>query len=372
MFKIFPEGATIEPGVRVKFGIDPTYHRLHLGHMVPLKFVRGLAAKGHPVTIVLGTFTARLGDPSGRDATRPILDRDTVEANAAAITKTINKFMPGWPNMSGSGIAWNGNFLYGLPLSTFMELASNFTVTHMMSRDSFQRRQEAGTGVALHELLVPICQGYDSVCLQAGVEVGGQDQLFNFQIARQMQEIYHQKPPQVCVMAPIIRGTDGRKMSKSLDNCVWMDEEPNDMFGKVMSVSDEVMEEWLPLLLDDDPSTVDATRGPMHKKKVLAYQIVMQCHGNEAAQDAWRHFEKTVQNRETPEVVAEVEAATLVEAVVKIRDTSRTEARRLLGASAVRVDGAVVKDDVVVRPGQLIKVGKLDYGMVRSPQGESP
>jgi tyrosyl-tRNA synthetase len=345
MFTLFPENSDLTPSKQVKFGIDPTFKRLHLGHMVPLRICKSFKQQ-HQVTIVLGTFTAQLGDSSGRDQTRPILDASAVESNSVAIEKQIRSFLG-----TGFLVHRNGNCFNHMKLGFFMNLASKFTVTHMLSRDSFQNRS-----VALHELLVPICQGWDSVNLKTEIEIGGQDQLFNFQIARKLQEMHGQKP-QVCLMLPIINGTDGKKMSKSSNNCIFMDESPEEIFGKVMSISDKVMEEWFPLLTDCKP--VDH---PMESKKILAFDIVLQLYGKEKAVFAKDYFEKVIQYGEIPENKLLVTAGMfLMDAIRHVRKCSKSEARRLMEQGAVSIDGFVTDRNDMLLSDQVVKVGKRDF-----------
>jgi tyrosyl-tRNA synthetase len=282
-----------------------------------------MQSQGHKVTIVLGTFTAQLGDPSGRDTTRPILSAEETSNNSLLILDQVKKIIT--PDF----LFFNGTVHNHMRLPEFLRIASRFTLSHMTSRNGFQQRIENGNSIALHELLVPICQGWDSVHLKSEIEVGGQDQLFNFQIARQLQEQEGQKP-QSCVMLPIINGTDGRKMSKSLGNCIFLDDEPTEIFGKVMSISDAVMDEWFPLLTDMKPAT-----HPMNSKKILARDIVSQLHGPDIAETAASHFEKTIQRKEVPDDVKPIKSRTLIEAVCELRNCSKSEARRLVAAGAV-------------------------------------
>jgi tyrosyl-tRNA synthetase len=360
MTTTFPANSIIPDGARVKFGIDPTFPRLHLGHLVPLRVVKKFIIKGNPVVIVLGTFTAQLGDPSGKDATRPILTKEEVKDNALTIMNQVRLIMP-----QGFVFWENGELHNTMELPVFMREAAHFTVNHMMSRDAFQKRQENSQPIGLHELLVPICQGLDSVHQKTEVEIGGQDQLFNFQVTRSLQEKHGQKP-QICLMCPIIRGTDGQKMSKSLNNCIWLDEEPNEMFGKVMSIPDDVMEEWTPLFRDFASHGTLGTGhpNPMQEKLKLAHTIVEQCHDKTKADDAWSHFQKTVQNKEIPENIEEIKSATLLDAVTKIRKCSKSEARRLLLQKGVSVDGVATIEDIEVKPGQIIKIGSRTFGKI--------
>lgn len=362
-FQVFPENADLSPCKRVKFGIDPTFPRLHLGHLVPLRLVKKMMNEGHHLTIVLGTFTAQLGDPSGRDTTRPILSAEEVEANADAIQIQIERILG--PNLSanipGTWFLCKNGWLHNtMTLPTFMKQVANFTLAHMTSRNAFQDRIANQQSIGMHELLVPICQGWDSVVLETEIEVGGQDQLFNFQIARHLQEANGQKP-QSCIMMPIINGTDGRKMSKSLGNCIFFDEHPNDIFGKVMSIPDIVMEEWLPLFVDFAIQEIH----PMEKKKILAFEIVSQLSSKEIAQAAQEHFQQTVQNKEIPTDIPLIVAKTLLEAVMLCCKISKTAARQRLKEGAVKIAGIKMFDEkLALEPGQIIQCGRRDFVQV--------
>lgn len=352
MFTIFPEQENIaafklESAKRIKFGIDPTFPRLHLGHLVPLRLVKKLQEQGHDITIVLGTFTAQLGDPSGCDHTRPVLTVDEVKTNADAIAVQVKKLLhPGFKFFE------NAKLHNKIKLPQFLRIAANFTVAHMLSRDGFRDRMAKQSAIALHELLVPICQGLDSVRLRTEIEIGGQDQLFNFQIARQLQAaMCPSDKPQICFMTPIIVGTDGRKMSKSLGNCVFLDEEPANMFGKIMSISDAVMEEWFCLLSDLHP--VDH---PMQSKKLLAHDIVRQLHSESDANQALDNFERTIQRKEAPETVKPIRATDLIGAVVELRACSKSEARRLIDSKAVKLSDGL-------NLGSIIRIGR-DIGKI--------
>ena len=369
-FQTVPENVDLTPCKRVKFGIDPTFPRLHLGHLVPLRLVKKMMEEGHDITIVLGTFTAQLGDPSGRDTTRPILAKEEVKENAKSILKQITKIL-GEPRDKfwGEPLTWwlfeNHTVHDAIPLGDFMRIASNFTLTHMTSRNGFQERINNNQPVAMHELLVPMCQGWDSVALKTEIEIGGQDQLFNFQIARQLQEAEGQKP-QGCILMPIINGTDGRKMSKSLGNCIFWDEDPNDVFGKVMSIPDNVMEEWFPLFVD---FTVEEDMHPMDKKKVLAIEIIKQLHGTVEAIDANQHFFQTVQNKQIPDDIPFIriglDAVTILDAVVRMNNSSKTFARQLIKDGAVKIDGEKVFDETVqILSNQIIQSGKRNFAKV--------
>ena len=335
----------------MKFGIDPTRDRLHLGHFVPLRLARKLQKQGHELDLVLGTLTAQLGDPSGQDKTRPILTEEDCRANADKLLEQCQRVL-----LPGFRVHFNHTFVESMSVPMFLSrLAAKVTVASMLARDGFRRRMDAGQSIALHEFLVPLLQGWDSVVIKAEVEIGGTDQLFNFQVARQLQGAEGQKS-QMALMTPVIRGTDGRKMSKSFGNTIWLDEVPEQIFGQVMSISDEVMDEWIPLLTEgiDDPH-------PMKRKKALARDLVSQLHGPGAAAQAQAHFESVVQRGEVQDV-GEFPAEPLIIMVSKVRGESRTKARKLIQGGGVQLDGSKVFDlDVVPPVGALLRVGKRRF-----------
>ena len=351
--EIFPEGSDIDSLKRVKFGIDPTFPQLHLGHLVPLRMVKQLQEQGKEVTIVLGTFTAQLGDPTGKDQTRPILSKEEVEHNANQILEQVGMILhPGFE------VFRNGDLFNHMSVPKLLNIVKDFSVQNMTNRNAFAKRLENKIPIGVHELIVPILQGTDSVELKSEIEVGGTDQLFNFQIARRLQEINGQKP-EVCVMAPIINGTDDQKMSKSVGNCIFFEEMPLEMFGQCMSISDETMEEWIPLLSDENKES-----HPMKRKKKLAMDIVAQLCGEEVVPKVIEHFEKTVQNKEIPEDIPEIDAMDMLDAIVQIRNCSKSEARRLITSGAVKLGGEKVDEASVLVSGQIMKVGKRGFGKI--------
>jgi len=353
MIEIFPQGSDISKAKKVKFGIDPTFPKLHLGHLVPLRLIRKLQEEGKEVTIVLGTFTAQMGDPSGRDETRPILSKEEVEKNADWILGQVKRILH-----PGFSVFRNGDVFHNMDVPELMKIVSDFTVQQMTKRDAFAKRLESGVPIGVHELIVPILQGTDSVRLESEIEVGGTDQLFNFQVARRLQEINGQEP-EVCMLAPIINGVDGQKMSKSLGNCIFLDDRPENIFGKCMSISDFTMEEWIPLLTDHN-----SEKNPMERKKKMSFNIVKQICGEENAKLAQEHFERLIQLKKIPEKIPEVTVGTIVELVVAIRGCSNSQARRLIEEGAVKIDGEKSVLESKVIPGQIIKVGKRFFGKV--------
>lgn len=333
--------------LRIKFGIDPTRDRLHLGHFVPIRVVRSLQEQGHEVHLVLGTFTACMGDPSGQDKTRPFLSPEVVRANGERILERVQPLL-----LPGIHVHRNHEWFDAMSVPfLLMRLAGRFTVANLLSRDGFRQRVEEHKPIGLHELVVPLLQGWDSVELRADIEIGGTDQLFNFATTRELQVAEGQKP-EVCLMTPVIAGTDGRKMSKSFDNCIFLDEVPEEIFGKVLSISDTVMEEWIPLLTDG----ISVTH-PMERKKALAFDIIRQVHGVKAAQSAQAHFEATVQRKEIGKVLFHTRG-TLLDIVSSVQAVSRTEARRLIQNGAVTMEGATFWNPHEFLSEGLFRIGK--------------
>ena len=329
--------------------------------MVPLRVVRKLQNAGLDCDLVLGTLTAQLGDPSGQDKTRPFLPWDDVEMNAARLSEMVFKVL----DRDKTKTHWNHTFVADMPIPVFLTtLVSKFTVASLMARDAFRKRGESG--VRMHELLVPLLQGWDSVKLETELEVGGNDQLFNFQVTRDLQSAHGQKPED-CILTPIINGTDGRKMSKSFDNCVWLDDSPTDVFGKTMSIPDEQVEQWAALLTDLDIEWL-RTLHPMVAKKTLALTLTQALHGFEAGPGAAETFERNIQRKTVPDEMPDVSRGTLISIVVTMRECSKSAARKLLAAGAIKVDGVKIMDlDFVPEGGAVIQAGKRVWGRVLVP-----
>ena len=362
VFTHFPAKAesiirTAERSLRVKFGIDPTRDRMHLGHFVPLRVCRKLQEQGHKLDLVLGTLTAQLGDPSGCDATRPILSEDEVRRNAEKLLIQARQVL-----LPGFTVHHNHEFVEKMSIPFFLtRLVSKFTVANMLARDGFKMRHENAAPIALHEFLVPLLQGWDSVVLKAEVEVGGTDQLFNFQVVRSLQATEGQEP-ELCILCPIIRGTDGRKMGKSNGNAIWVDENPEDMFGEIMSIPDDVTEEWIVLLTE----LTDLPGHPMVRKKKLAWDIVRQLHSEEAATNAQKHFEGCVQRKEIPNEIPELEADFLLKIVAVVRNESNNKSRQLIRMGGVTINNVKVTDPLSwPKSGEIIKIGKRDFVRVK-------
>lgn len=355
-FKILPEGSSIPTSGVVKLGIDPTSDKLHLGHLVPIRMVKKLKDSGMDAHFILGTFTAMLGDPSGRSDMRPMLSAQQTKANAASIESQLKRIVGDDIN-----IHYNNEWFDKMTLPEALKILSKFNVDYLMSRDSFQKRKDSGNPVGLHEIIVPILQGLDSVELNAKVEVGGTDQLFNFMISRDLQSKSGQEP-EICLMAPVINGMDGRKMSKTFNNAIYINDSDVDIYGKVMSISDDVMYQWLPIFMDN----YDKEMHPMKLKKQLAYSITEEIWGSDGAERGKLAFEKVIQSKEVPTDMRELpNAEDITNFVVSIMKCSRSEARRLITQGGVSVNGnKVSQGEDKLKPGDIVKVGKRNYAKV--------
>ena len=354
--------------LRIKAGFDPTAPDLHLGHGVLIRKMAQFQKLGHEVTFLIGDFTGLIGDPTGKKATRPPLTREEVLANAETYKHQVFKILDPEKTKVRFNSEWFGDFRG----EQWIRLASRFTLAQMLERNDFAKRMEAHEPISMHELLYPMSQAYDSVALEADVELGGNDQLFNLMQGRILMEASGQKP-QVVLTVPLLVGLDGQeKMSKSLGNYIGFMEDPDTQFGKAMSVSDNLMWDWYLLLTDLLPTEIGALKQghPMDAKKGLARRIVADFHGEAAgqeAQDRWvRRFSERSQEQapEIPMAPTEGEVALTRLLVDRGLAPSRKEAERLIGQGAVSLDGTKAADPALrlaLVSGQslLVKVGKL-------------
>ena len=353
--------------LRVKFGADPTSRDLHLGHSVVLSKLRQFQDLGHTVVLIIGDFTAQVGDPSGRDSTRPVLDHETVANNAKTYTEQAFKVL----DPDKTEIRFNSEWLkpfFASPaagVSDFISAAKGITISRLLEREDFKNRMAAETPISLLEILYPVMQGYDSVAVKADIEMGGQDQLFNLLMGRDLQKLNGQEPQAVVTM-PLLIGTDGeKKMSKSYGNYVALNDLPNDMFGKMMSVSDAMMYSYYELLTTEDLAPVRAEH-PMEAKKKLAGLITARFHGAEQALAARAHFEQVFSRKELPEnmEVFRPEKAGKLSYLLVAAGLAKgmNEARRLIDQGAVRLDGEKVSEDMVFEPKDcVLQVGRRQF-----------
>ncbi len=338
----------------VKAGFDPTAPDLHVGHTVLINKMRQFQEFGHEVVFLIGDFTGMIGDPSGINATRPALSREEIETNAATYEAQIFKIL----DPDRTRIDFNSRWMSPMSSADLVKLASHYTVARMLERDDFNKRYKSGQSISIHEFLYPIVQGYDSVALKADVELGGTDQKFNLLVGRHMQQDYGQEP-QVVMTTPLLEGLDGvQKMSKSLDNYIGITDEPNEMFGKVMSISDELMWRYFEVLsfrkLDDIASLKSQIRAggnPRDAKFELAMELVERFHDGNAAEAAKVEFVSRFQKGAMPDVIDEVSvpshdgslgiAHILKEAGLV---SSTGEAFRMIKQGAVKIDGERIED----------------------------
>jgi tyrosyl-tRNA synthetase len=374
---VLPEGMLAEQlgagrALRVKLGIDPTTADIHLGHTVVLEKLREFQQAGHRVVLIIGDFTARVGDPSGRSAQRPLPSPEEIEANAATYQDQAFKLL----DREQTEVRFNSEWLRMEP-EELLGLLAQTTVARLLERDDFQKRLAAGSPIAALELLYPLLQGYDSVAVEADVELGGTDQKFNLLFGRDIQGAYGQKPQSIMTL-PILVGTDGvQKMSKSLGNYVGVTEAPEEMFGKLMRVPDEAMPEYFRLLLGEQLPE----RPPNEAKRELGRRIVERFHGKNAARAAEEHFDRLFVRHEAPEEIEEVgldgylgnDGATvyLPRLMAGAFEISSSEAHRLLEQGGVRLDGEPLGgDELDLDPGELdgrvLQVGKRRFRRMRA------
>jgi tyrosyl-tRNA synthetase len=373
------KSARLDLPLRVKLGADPTAPDIHLGHTVVIRKLRAFQELGHTVIFLIGDFTGLIGDPSGKTATRPQLSPEEIAANAETYKAQIFKLL----DPEKTEIDFNSRWMNKLGSDGFIRLASHVTVKQILERDDFQKRLAEERPISLHELLYPLVQGYDSVALEADVELGGTDQKFNLLVGRNLQREYAQEA-QVCVITPLLEGTDGvQKMSKSLGNYIGINEPPQEMFGKVMSISDELMWRYYELLTDlrvDEikrlrEAAESGERNPRDLKVELAKHVITDFHSAQAAREAEEEFKRIFQQKQAPE---EIEERTLVEGRWKLPrllvemtlTASMAEARRLVEQGGVYVEGErITRTDyeLELSAGQavVLQVGKRRFLRVR-------
>ena len=369
------EAASARRQLRVKLGLDPTAPDIHLGHTVVLRKMRQFQELGHRAVLIIGDYTARIGDPSGQNKTRPVLTAEQIETNARTYFEQAGKILDTSP--AKLEIRRNSEWLEKLSLMELIQLAAKKTVAQMLQRDSFRKRLQEGQDVFLHEFLYPIMQGYDSVKVQADVELGGSDQTFNNLVGRDIQKMYGQAP-QIVLIMPILVGLDGvEKMSKSKGNYVGVTDSPRDMFGKVMSIPDDLMDNYFTLLSDLPRAKIDelvspARTHPRQAKAMLGRMIVEAYHSSAAAQAASDEFDRIFAQKQFPDEMPDVRVPAGRMNIVELVSLagfskSKGEARRLIMQKAVSLDGVEITDveaEVDLKPGQVLRVGKRRFGRI--------
>ena len=365
----------------VKVGFDPTAPDLHLGHTVLLRKMKHFQDLGHRVIFLIGDFTGLIGDPTGRSKTRPALTREEVIENAETYKKQVFKIL----DPQKTVIDFNSRWLGSLSSQDWIGLCARYTLARMLERDDFARRISSNQPISIHELLYPLAQAYDSVFLEADFELGGTDQKFNLLVGRDIQREFGQEP-QVLVMTPILEGLDGvEKMSKSLGNYIAIDEGPEEIYGKIMSISDSLMWRYHELLTDLPVEDIQKLRAktdseelhPMQVKADLAFQIVKDFHSDKAAQTAQQHFARVFQQRQIPEEIptfeirSEGKPVPLSEVISQTKfASSKAEARRLIRQGGISIDGGKIQDPAhrvqpKEKPEFILRVGKRKFGRIK-------
>ncbi|ONN27766.1 tyrosine--tRNA ligase [Thermosipho affectus] len=359
--------------LRIKLGVDPSRPDLHLGHAVVLKKLKEFQDLGHHVILIIGDFTAMIGDPTGRNTTRPMLSAEEVRKNAETYANQAFKIL----DKDKTEVRFNNEWLGNMDFADVVKLAGKYTVARMLERDDFSKRLSEGQPISIAEFLYPLAQAYDSVAIEADVEIGGTDQLFNFLVGRKIQEEFGLKP-QIVMTMPIIEGTDGKlKMSKSYDNYIAFTDEPNNMYGKVMSIPDELIIKYMRLVTNIPEDEIDeyeklmkaAKINPRDVKMRLAREIVAFFYDENIAKEAEENFVKVFRKKELPDEMPEIEIKegeyNIVDLMILVEATSsRSEAKRIVNQGGVKFDGNKVKsfkDFVTVEKEHVLKVGKRKF-----------
>ena len=359
--------------LRVKLGIDPTAKDLHLGHTVVLRKLRQFQDAGHQAVFIIGDFTATIGDPSGRDALRPSLSKDQIKENMKNYLTEAGKVI----DINKAEIRYNSEWYKNKGNDFLMDLTSKFTIARLLERDDFQKRLKEERDISLLEILYPILQGYDSFEVKADVELGGTDQKFNLLMGRKVQKKYGQAEQDI-ITTPLIEGLDGvKKMSKSLSNYIGLSDEAVDMFGKVMSMPDDLMVKYFTLLTDVSQEDIEllkkdrlnpslAKTSPKEWKERLSFELVKMYHGEKEAEKAKDEWERVFSKRELPSNMEEVQGGRLVDVVEVSSSVSSTQAKRLVDQGAVSINGDIVKEwNREVGKGDIVQIGPKTFVKIK-------
>jgi tyrosyl-tRNA synthetase len=361
--------ARLERGdkLRVKLGLDPTAPDLHVGHLVVLDMLRAFQDDGHVVVLIIGDFTAMIGDPSGRSETRPILSSQQIDANAKTYFDQVYRVL----DRERTEVHFNSEWLGEMAAADVLRLLGQATLQQVLQREDFADRLKSGSAIGAHEILYPFNQAYDSVAIRADVEIGGTDQLFNLLFGRDIQRAYGQEPQDIAVF-PLLEGTDGsQKMSKSLGNYIGIMEAPEEIYGKTMSIPDTLTEKYLRLVSGLSGTDLDRALAlkPRDAKAALARQLVKRLHGEEAAARAEADFETKFRKREIPDEVGELVADDPTDLVATLMQAgfakSRGDARRLVDQGGVRVNGQKALVDATLSDGDVLQAGKRSFVRIR-------
>jgi len=362
--------------LRVKHGVDPTAPFLHLGNAIPIWKLRDFQELGHQVVMLIGDFTARIGDTSDKSVMRPSLSQEEIEKNMKTYKKQIGKIL----NLEKTEFVYNSKWLQRLNFAEILNMAGNFTVAQMIERENFFERYKAGKPIGLQEFFYPLMQGYDSVALKADIEIGGTDQTFNMMAGRVLQRAYGQEPQDV-IMFQLIEGLDGRKMSKSFNNFIAITDEPKEMFGKVMSMKDELIIKYFILctkvsmaeVLEIEKELKEGKINPRDAKAHLAKEIVVRYYNEKLASEAEKEFNRVFREKEKPSEMPEFE---IKEKEISISDLltktklapSKSEARRLIEQGGIKINDKIIEDwktIIKIKSGIIVQVGRRKFARVK-------
>ncbi len=355
--------------LRIKLGIDPTGSRLHIGRAVPLRKLRTLQNLGHKIVLIIGDFTGQVGDASDKEAERPMLSEEKVKENMKSYKKYFGKFL----DIDKCEVHYNSEWLGKLNFHDICKLADHFSVAEMLDRDNFSKRYKEGKRISLREFLYPLMQGYDSIAIRADIEIGGNDQLFNLLAGRTLQRAFGQEPQNIMTFQ-LLEGTDGRKMSTTWGNAIYIDDEPNEMFGKIMSIPDSLLMRYFEMCTDEDLSEMKkfAKNDPRNAKVHLAKCIVTEYHSSAAADAAEKDFETKFVKKEVPENIPEFKILQkeigILELIAHCKFApSNSEARRLIQGGGVTLDGEKISDPnaiIKITNAHILKVGKRQWAKI--------
>jgi len=366
--QVFPENELIKKlekniPLKIKLGADPTAPNLHLGHVVVLEKLKDLQNLGHKIIFLIGDFTAKIGDPTGKSKTRPPLSDLEIKKNSETYFQQIGRIL----DINKTEIVYNSSWIEPINLNDWLKVCSKITLSRLIERDDFKKRLNSQTPIGFHEMMYPLMQAYDSVYLKADIEIGGTDQTFNLIMGRHLQEQFQQEP-QIVITMPLLEGLDGiNKMSKSLKNDIGLLDEPEDVFGKIMSINDELMWNYYKILLRFDENKINSLKNnhPMEMKKNLAFLILKKYWSENCAEKGLNDFSKKFQNKNyenSKEIILINESINIIELIIQVHQISKSEAKRLINSNAISLNNEKINDEKFIYKkniGDILKIGKI-------------